>query len=99
MVSAGQAKIASVPTAPRATDGLGNALSGYSAAITAATGGDTPRDEQIMPSQLASVTRGPLTSPLGTNMRHSSALRTLLVRNRVKMTLANACFSHCGTTS
>ena len=48
MVSAGHAKIASVPTAPRATDGLEYADSGYSAAITAATAAGTPSVEAIM---------------------------------------------------
>ena len=43
MVSAGQAKMASVPTAPRATDGLGYALSGYLAAMTAAAAGGDAR--------------------------------------------------------
>jgi hypothetical protein len=38
--SAGQAKIASVPTALRATTGLGYALSGYCVATTAATAAD-----------------------------------------------------------
>jgi hypothetical protein len=48
MVNAGQAKIASVPTAPRARDGLGNAVSGYLAAMTAATAAGTPSVEEIM---------------------------------------------------
>ena len=48
MVSAGHAKMASVPTAPRATDGLGNAVSGYSAAMTAAAAAGTPSVEEIM---------------------------------------------------
>ena len=48
MVSAGHAKMASVPTAPRATDGLEYPLSGYSAAITAAAAAGTPSVEEIM---------------------------------------------------
>jgi hypothetical protein len=47
MVSAGQAKRASVPTAPNATDGLGYALSGYSAAMIASAAG-TPSVDEIM---------------------------------------------------
>src|SRR5882757_9546477 len=46
-VNALHAKIASVPTAPSAIGGLGNALSGYCAAITAAVAAGTPSVDAI----------------------------------------------------
>jgi hypothetical protein len=48
MASPGHSKMASAPTAPRATDGLENAVSGYLAAMIAAAAAGTPSVAEIM---------------------------------------------------
>ncbi|MGH3276065.1 MAG: hypothetical protein ACRDNZ_17285 [Streptosporangiaceae bacterium] len=71
--SEGQAKIASVPTAPSATDGLEKLATGYCAAIRAATAAETPRVPWICAWKFAAVTAGPPPSWFrATNSRHSS---------------------------
>src|ERR1700733_8208548 len=99
MVSAGHAKMASVPTAPRATDGLANALSGYSAAITAAAAGGTPTGGGIMLWEFDAVTGLPSSSLSATKSRHSSWLVPLMIGTRLKLPVAKAVPSDSGSTS
>src|ERR1700747_3361012 len=98
MASAGHAKMASVPTAPRATDGLENALSGYLAAMTAATAAGTASVAEIMLWEFDAVTGLPASLLGARNSRHSSRFVPLMIGTRLKLPVAKAVCTVSGST-
>ena len=92
--------MASVPTAPRATDGLGNALNGYSAGDHRGSRRRHPERDEDHALVVRRGDRGcPRSWLSATNSRHSSWFVPLMIGTRLNLPVAKAVPSDSGKTS